>query len=471
MINYKALILIFILFLSALTAGGCAHYKVNPFLKEASPDSGYRLKNLARAERSDQMLLFLAFSGGGTRAAALAYGVLEELAETKIFLDGRERFLLDEVDVISSVSGGSFVAAYYGLFGRRIFQDFEELFLKKNIQEKLFLETLDLDNWFRLPSPQYGRSDMAAEYYDEHLFKGGTFGDITRRGGPLILVNATDLALGDSFTFTQEIFDMICSDLSRIPLSRAVAASSAVPIILSPITLYNYAGSCDYQTPAWIHKALEEPSLSRRRNQQAQHLYSYLDSGKRPFIHLVDGGISDNLGLRALIDRMTLAGDIWPSFQYLGWEKTRKMVFIVVNAEKEPDTNPDHFEKIISSSQVMKSVTRIQMTRYNFETVELLEENFKRWTEEIRFQRCQAARKSESKNPPDPDGESCADIQFYLIQVDFNALPDPSERAYFRGLPTSFHLSPVAVDRLRAAARRILTRSPEFQRLLSGLRN
>ena len=471
MTNHKVLILVFILFLAALTAGGCAHYKANPFLKEVSSESGYRLKNLARAERSDQMLLFLAFSGGGTRAASLAYGVLEELAQTKIFLDGRERFLLDEVDVISSVSGGSFVAAYYGLFGRRIFEDFEGLFLKKNIQKELFLETLDLDNWFRLPSSQYGRSDLAAEYYDEHIFKRGTFGDIAAKKGPLILVNATDLALGDSFTFTQEIFDMICSDLSPTPVSRAVAASSAVPVILSPITLYNYAGSCNYETPEWIKKALEEPSLSRRRNQQARHLYSYLDAEKRPFIHLVDGGISDNLGLRALIDRMTLEGDIWPSFQYLGWEKTRKVVFIVVNAEKEPDSNPDHFEKIISSTQVMRSVTRIQMTRYNFETVELLEENFKKWTEEIRSQRCQAARKLESNNLPDSDREFCADIQFYLIEVDFNALPDPSERAYFRGLSTSFHLPPVAVDRLRAAARRILTRSPEFQRLLSGLKH
>ena len=408
------------------------------------------------------------YAEGGT--AALAYGVMEELGQTKIFLDGRERFLLDETDVISGVSGGSFTAAYYGLFGRRIFEDFESIFLKRNIQKELFLETLDLDQWFRLPSPQYGRSDLAAEYYDQHIFEGGTFGDMAARGGPLILVNATDLALGDYFTFTQEIFDLICSDLSRTPVSRAVAASSAVPVILSPITLYNYAGSCNYELPEWVKKALEEPSFSRRRNQQALHLTSYLDAEKRPFIHLIDGGISDNLGLRALIDRVNPKGDIWPSFQYLGWEKTRKVVFIVVNAEKEPESNSDHFEKIISGTQVMQSVTRIQMTRYNFETVELLKENFKKWAEEIRSQRCRAAQKLESEKPSDPGRESCADIQFYLIEVDFNLLPNPFERAYFRGLPTSFHLPSEAVDRLRAAARRILTQSPEFQRLLSDLK-
>ncbi len=49
-------------------------------------------------------------------------------------MDGKTRRLLDEVDGISSVSGGSFTAAYYGLFGDRIFIDFEEKFLKRDVQ-------------------------------------------------------------------------------------------------------------------------------------------------------------------------------------------------------------------------------------------------------------------------------------------------------------------------------------------------
>jgi hypothetical protein len=41
--------------------------------------------------------------------------------------------LQHEVDVISSVSGGSFTSAYYGLRGNRIFDEFEECFLRKNV--------------------------------------------------------------------------------------------------------------------------------------------------------------------------------------------------------------------------------------------------------------------------------------------------------------------------------------------------
>ena len=99
---------------------GCAHYPPNQLLTEVSPEGGYRLKNPQGIDRSDELLLVLTFSGGGTRAAALAYGVMEQLAQTEITLGGRKRSLLDEVDAISAVSGGSFTAAYYGLFGERI---------------------------------------------------------------------------------------------------------------------------------------------------------------------------------------------------------------------------------------------------------------------------------------------------------------------------------------------------------------
>jgi NTE family protein len=460
-------------FLAALTAGGCAHYPPNSYLKEVSPEKGYRLKSANQAEKSDELLLFLTFSGGGTRAASLAYGVLEELDKTEIRLDGRNRSLLDEVDVISSVSGGSFTAAYYGLFGRRIFEDFENRFLKKNIQKELFEETLFSSQAFKLLSSKFGRSDLAAEYYDENIFEGSTFSNIAARGGPHILINATDLTLGTYFTFSQEIFDIICSDISSFPVARAVAASSAVPVLLTPITLYNYAGSCNYEGPGWMKEVMErkeESSASRRRFLRVSQLRSYMDIQKRPYIHVVDGGISDNLGLRVAIDYVTAKGDMWRSLQYLGWGNTRKVVFIMVNAEQESDAHPDYVERVLSTGQVLKEVTNTPIVRYNFETIELLKANFKQWAEEIRSQRCVVGKNLDKREIAYPELDSCADIRFYLVEVDFDALSDNAERSYLRKLPTSFHLPPEAVDRLRSAGRRILKESPEFQRLLLDLK-
>jgi NTE family protein len=457
-------------FLAALLITGCAHYPPNHLLTQVSPEGGYRLKNPDRSDRSDELLLVLTFSGGGTRAAALAYGVLEQLAQTEIALEGRKRTLLDEVDAISGVSGGSFTAAYYGLFGWKIFEDFETRFLKKNVQKDLLLEAIDLGSWFRLFSSKFGRSDLAAEYYDKNIFEGKTFGDILARGGPFILINATDLALGNHFTFSQDMFDLICSDVGRFPISRAVAASSAVPGLLTPITLYNYAGTCNYEPADWMKKALEEPAVSRRRTQLAQNSYTYLDSKKRPYIHLVDGGPSDNLGLRGAIDRLNPMGEIWPSLQYMRWENTRKVVFILVNAEKETDTGSDQLERTLTSGQVLKSITNIPITRFNFETIELFRESARRWIEEIRSERCKTRKPEKPADAPSGTPDPCADIEFYFVEVDFDALPDKGERAYYKDLPTSFHLSFEAVDLLRAAGRRVLIHSPEFQRLLRDLK-
>jgi len=126
----------------ALFASGCAHYPINAPLAVMDGRTGYRFENTAFSTNSDALLLMLAFSGGGTRAAALDYGVLEELARTGVGPPSEQHRLLDEVDLISSVSGGSFTAAYYALWGDRIFSDFEPQFLKKRVQNELFRETM-----------------------------------------------------------------------------------------------------------------------------------------------------------------------------------------------------------------------------------------------------------------------------------------------------------------------------------------
>ena len=253
-----------ILLLSALLISGCAHYPVNAPVRSANPQSGSRFQTVAQTN-SDDLLLMLAFSGGGTRAAALSYGVLEELRKTGAGSPGNEHRLLDDVGLISSVSGGSFTAAYYSLRGDRIFTEFEPRFLKKRVQTGLLLRTLAPWNWIRLASPGFGRSDLAAEYYDRLLFNHATFGDLTARDGcPFLSVNATDIGSGARFEFTQDEFDLLGSDVSRFPVARAVAASSAYPVLLTPIVLENYSAKQRQPEPEWIHNILDDPDASSR---------------------------------------------------------------------------------------------------------------------------------------------------------------------------------------------------------------
>src|SRR6266705_2768392 len=215
--------------------GGCATRPVNPPITQADPNAGYTFQTRQKHFKSQDNLVILAFSGGGTRAAAFSYGVLEFLRRTEVVApNGTKVRLLDAVDVITGVSGGSFTALAYGLYGDKLFADYEQRFLKRNVQGEIIARAFSPAYWAKLGSTGWGRSELAAQLYDEMLFNGATFGNLDRGTGPLILASATDISTGSRFVFTQRIFDIICSDLDAVPLSRAAAASSAVPVVLSP---------------------------------------------------------------------------------------------------------------------------------------------------------------------------------------------------------------------------------------------
>lgn len=248
----------FLLFV-ALLLSGCAAFPPNAPLAQYNPDAGYRFERLAPAtdtaesDQRDQLFVILSLSGGGTRAAALSHGVLKALRDTTIEWQGRKVSLLDEVDVITSISGGSFPAAYYALYGDRLFAEFPDKFLYRPIQSDLIKQVFHPSNLAKLAGSSFGRSDLAAEFYNREVFDGGTYEDVIKRNRrPFVVLNATDMNTGSQFPFIQDQFDLLCSDLARLPLARAAAASSAFPGGLTPLTFKNYAGSCDYQEPAWV---------------------------------------------------------------------------------------------------------------------------------------------------------------------------------------------------------------------------
>ena len=451
---------------------GCtAHYPRNQSIASVQSLEKFFLKDKKHAERSEKLLLVLTFSGGGTRAAAFSYGVLEALADTKVSMDGTERRLLDEVDAISSVSGGSFTAAYFGLFGDRIFADFESKFLKKDVQSALTFRLLSPFSWPKLWSLYYNRTDMAADYYDELLFEKKTFESFTRPGSPLIAINATDAALGSQFTFIGGQFAPICSDLSSFPVSRAVAASSAVPGAFTSVILTNHAGTCDYQFPEWAVAALGRKKTSTRQYRHARNLTAYLDIENYPYLHLFDGGISDNLGIRTIINATLPTGDVWKSLEDLNLEKTDKLAVVVVNSRKEKDISFAKKDYSIPIIDTFRVASAVPMDHYSFETMEILRENMYRWQESIKESRCkELKRRAVAEGKSESVLSDDCSARTYLIEVSFDALEDEAERNHLKDLPTSFYLEPEDVDRLRTAAGKILRESEEFQDLIKSLR-
>ena len=431
-------------------AAGCAHYPPNQPLARYDPAHGYRFANLASPEGADDMLVIVTFSGGGTRAAALAYGVLAHLAETEYTRAGRRVRLLDEVDIISSVSGGSFTAAYYALYGERLFSDFEDRFLKRDVQGAITRKILAPANLVRGASPTFGRVDLTAELLDEELFSHATYGDLLARGRrPFVLINASDMTLGTRFEFTQEQFDLLCSDLSSFPVARAVAASSAVPIVFSPLTLRNYSGRCGYTPPA--PPTASGAATRARQVYKAAEARSYLDSGTRPFLHLLDGGLTDNTGLRGMLDRVAAHHDARGLAEAMGLGRFRRAVLIVVNAETTPDLSLDRSEDVPTAGEVFRAIKDIPINRYSFETIELFRAGLEDWARQLREQA----------------GEG---FDVYLVEVSFDAIRDPAEREAFRAIPTSLVLPAETVDRLRALGPRLLGESDAYRRLLRDLR-
>lgn len=457
-----------LMFSTLLLLGGCATRPINARSTEANPSKGYQLQARPQYFENHDNLVILAFSGGGTRAAAFSYGVLEILRRTEVVGPRGKVRLLDDVNVITGVSGGSFTALAYGLYGDRLFDLYEKRFLKRDVQGELIARLLNPTKWPALSSPDWGRSELAAQLYDEILFDGATFADLDRKRGPLIAVMATDISTGSRLVFDQAFFDIICSDIDKVPLSRAAAASSAVPVILSPVTINNYGGTCNYRVPEWVWQFTDPATTPRpaaRALKRFKELESYSDSVDRPYIHLVDGAISDNLGLRGVLDILETFEALHSVGQRTPLDQVRRIIIFAVDSRSSPKTTWDESERAPGSVALVIRASGVPIDAYSSDTVELLRDIQARWQalQEIRHS---ASLSTTDGNPVLQQVVNAPDINLYIVDVSLPALADRRAFEYLNDLPTSFVLPDDAVDRLRAAAGSIILDSPEFQRLL-----
>ena len=459
--------------LALVALAGCATRPVNERITQVDPKAGYRPYLLIpKRQNNDPRTLFvLSFSGGGTRAAAFSYGVLEELRRTEIMVDGKPRRLIDEVDIITGVSGGSFTALAYALYGDRLFSEYEERFLKRDVEGALLARTLAPFNWPKFIGGSAGRSELAAEYYDEILFEDATFGDLLSKDAPVAIATGTDLTTGSRLAFFQNDFDLLCSDLNTVRLSRAAATSSAVPVVLSAVTFNNYGGTCGYQYPAWVRDVAKpegRPRPAGRAVQRYREMQDFQNSKDRPYIHLVDGGVADNLGVRPVLETLEELGVSTAFRDALGFGGIRRIVLMVVNARSAPRTDWDQRETPPGTVVQLLQASSVPIDRYSFETIETMKDRQEifSWRRELLIARARLAGATEAQaeaSVPLPK------LSIHTLDVSFDAIPDPKERAYLMNLPTSFVLPAEDVDRLREAAGQLLRQSQDFQSVLRDL--
>ena len=431
-------------FLVLLLISGCSSYGVihNEPITNIDQKTPYELKTWASSKEASDFVFMLNFSGGGTRAAAMAYGIMEELRDTSVVVDGQKTRLLDEVTHISSVSGGSFTSAYYGLYGEKIFDNFEEEFLLKDVQGVLTRKMINPFSWFS----RKGRTERAVEYYNKILFHDATFGDMMQPDRPMIIINASDLAYGLRFSFIQDYFNFLCSDVRDFPIASAVAASSAVPVVFNPIVVENFAGCNKRQLPPQV---LEAAKHSDELVQTLAGLDSYNDKQQRKFIHFVDGGITDNMGLRAITDIVTLSGGAKEVQKRVQRKNLRHIVILSVNASTVKHPDMDESAKQPSMIASFNAMTSMQLHRYNAATADSIRDDLDDWTEELST----------------PENE----VKSYFIEVSFEDVTEPQLKLYLNKIPTSFKLEKDQVDALIDNGRSLLQANPKFQELLNDI--
>ncbi len=218
--------------------------------------------HLGEKELADGRFVGLALSGGGSRAAVFGAAVMKELDRLAV---------LQQVDVLSAVSGGALPAASYALEGYRDFS-FQNGFVElvgRDFQGAI------LGPWYTVPQNaiRYALTDrVPAEQIirvlDDRLFRGATFADLNP-SQPILLLNATDALTGDPLVISDERFAALGQALAPFSIARAVYMSAAYPGVLEPLAIpYGHSEGAP--------------------------------SGLPPLL-AYDGGAADNLGIRTLM--------------------------------------------------------------------------------------------------------------------------------------------------------------------------
>jgi NTE family protein len=220
----------------------------------------------------------LALSGGGYRAMVFHVGALVRLNEVG---------LLSRLARVSSVSGGSITAGVLALSWRElIFRNGMASNLDIVVERIRAMASTTVDMGAIIGGILFpgSVSDRVAAAYDKVLFKGKKLSDLSDEAAdtPRFVFNATNIQTAALWRFSKPYMGDYRVGLVRnpdVPLAVAVAASSAFPPVLSPVTL-----------------EIKQPVVAT----------DGADLSRKPFTEtavLSDGGVYDNLGMETVFKR------------------------------------------------------------------------------------------------------------------------------------------------------------------------
>jgi NTE family protein len=405
----------------------------------------------------DDVLLGLSFSGGGMRAAAFSFGVMGELDRSRVG-SNQAKSLLDRVDFISGVSGGSVTAAYFGLKKRAALDDFRERFLLRNAEEGLNTR-ISLGNIGRALGGGVNDSQFT-DWLDRNLFDGARFDAFREDKRPRVWINASDIYNRTPFVFGKTAFDALCSDIRSYRIAEAVAASAAVPLAFAPIVLQTFPGGCATQLPAWIERARRDPNAQPLLGAFAQAIGRYHDGSMR-FVKLLDGGLVDNFGLSGFSIALLAAQRPFQPMTERQAVKVRRIMFLVVDAGR--GISGDFAQRIEGPSGVelvsAAADTAIDASvRSSYAAFSAL---VAEWTSGLKRWRCGLSAAERSRLGVGANWR-CGDVSFFIDRVNFEQL-GAARGGILNAIPTRFVLPPEQVDLLIEGGADALRQNKTYQ--------
>lgn len=406
----------------------------------------------------------LAFSGGGMRASAFAYGLLEEMraqSATPKDPDG----ILSDVRLVTGVSGGSVTAAYFGLNGPKALDGYREEYLITNAEKYMANSPLNPLTLVRGVSGGANGRKTFGRYLDEKLFHGATFGDLRARSQITTWINAADMANQTTFLFSPETFDALCSDLSEFPISDAVAASAAFPLVFSPITLEAHQGKCDYQEPDWLTAARHNPEASLAMRAQAAALESYSDPEKVKYVKLLDGGITDNFGTTGLAIERARARNGYAPMTAQQAVRLKRFLFLVADAGTEKTYRWS--QKLggpggLNLAMGIAGASMGSASRTGYDAMQL---QLEKWETDLVEFRCALPLSQVRRLRGTTRGWNCRDVKFFVGQISFDAL-DEDQQERLNEIPTRLKLKTEQVDMAIEAGRMAARLNPDLNGFL-----
>jgi NTE family protein len=412
----------------------------------------------------DDVLVGLAFSGGGTRAAAFAHGVLQEIDQTTVRSRSGTGSLLDRVGFVSGVSGGSVAAAYFGLKKREALADFREKFLIRNAEESI---STGINAVNLVKALGGGANDVRtfSRWLNDNLYNGATFADFRKAPGPRVWINASDIYNRTPFIYGEAAFIALCSDLASYPIAEAVAASAAVPILFTPMVIRTYPKQCTDKPPEWLEKAHFNPNTPPMLKAFADALYSYGD-GSTKYLKLLDGGLVDNFGLSGFtISRLAARAPHEP-FSPEQAVRLRRSMIILVDAGRAPSGNwvqtidgPSGMELVNAASDTaLQAGVRASYTAFQSVLTD--------WQRQLINWRCGLSAEQRQRYGAGPNW-NCRDIKLTLTRVAFDQL-GAGRAKVLNAVDTRFKLPVEQVDAVIAGGRDALAVNPQYREFLKG---